>query len=148
MKITYEPAKAEDIAPIYDFCRQLIQTYEHLDGIDYPKVMQWVRKKIEGSISQYTLIRIEGQKAGYYHFYINEDGQWELDDLYVFPEFQNRGIGSEVVRSCCASVSEPVMLYVFIRNGRAVSLYERLGFQIAETIGKSRYIMKNENKKS
>lgn len=39
------------------------------------------------------------------------------------------------------------MLYVFIENKRAVSLYERSGFEIAETVNGSRYIMRNENRK-
>ncbi len=147
MNITYQKATAEDIEPIYELCRRLIQAYEQLESIDYPKVMKWVRKKIENAIDEYTVIYVDEQKAGYYHFYKNDDGQFEIDDLYVFPKFQNQGIGSGVVKRCCTSVNAPVMLYVFIENKRAVSLYERLGFEIAETIHTSRYIMKNENRK-
>lgn len=141
MNITYQQATADDIAPIYELCRQLIHDYEQLESIDYPKVMTWVRKKIETSIEEYTVIYADGQKAGYYHFYQNEDSQFELDDLYVLPPFQNHGIGTTVIKNCCASVSSPVMLYVFIANKRAVSLYQRLGFEIAETVHGSRYIM-------
>lgn len=111
-----------------------------------PKVTKWVRKKIERSISKYTVIYVDDQKAGYYHFFINEDGQYEIDDLYVFPKYQHQGIGSEVINLCCASVNAPVMLYVFIRNERAVSLYKKLGFEVIETINNSRYIMRNSNR--
>jgi len=65
----------------------------------------------------------------------------------VFPEFQSHGIGSEVIKKCCASVDVPVMLYVFVKNKKEVSLYERLGFKVVETIHNSRYIMKNDNRK-
>jgi len=71
-----------------------------------------------------------------------DDGEFELDDLYVFPEFQNRGIGTIVIQKCCREVSQTVMLYVFIRNCRAVSLYKKLGFEIVERIKDRRYIMK------
>lgn len=148
MDITYEKATADDIAPIYALCRQLILDYEDLTAIDCDKVLSWVRRKIETSIHRYTAIFADGQKAGYYHFFRNEDGHWELDDLYVFPEFQNRGIGSAVIRRCCAHVSQPVMLYVFIKNVRAVSLYKRLGFAVSETVHGSRYIMKKSNQPS
>ena len=141
MEITYETAAVQDIAPIFDLCQQMICDYEDLDSIDFPKVIQWVRKKIETSIEEYTAIYANGQKAGYYHFFKNEDGQFELDDLYVFPEFQNQGIGTEVIRKCYASVNAPVMLYVFAKNKRAVSLYQRLGFTITETVHNTRYIM-------
>lgn len=144
METTYKPANTEDIEPIYELCSQLIQRYERLESIDYPKVMKWVRKKIQQSISEYTVIWVREHKAGYYHFYQNQDGLFELDDLYIFPEFQNRGIGTEVIRTCCASVDAPVMLYVFTENRRAVSLYKRLGFEIAETVNNSRYIMINK----
>lgn len=91
MKITYKKATADDIGPIYELCRRLIDDYEQMELIDYPKVMKWVRKKIGLSIGEYTVIYADEQKAGYYHFYQNDDGQFEIDDLYVFPEFQNQG---------------------------------------------------------
>ena len=147
MKITYKKANVDDIVSVFELCNQLIQDYEELDSIKYPKVMKWIQRKIEHSIDEYTVIYANEQKAGYYHFYKNEDGQFEIDDLYVFPEFQNQGIGSCVIKKCCASVNAPVILYVFIKNHRAVSLYKRLGFDIAETMNGSRYIMRNENRK-
>jgi len=142
MKLAYSVATAEDIPVLYRFCKKLIDDYEDITTIDYDKVLCWVRRKLELCIGEYTVISADGRKAGYYHFFRNEDGIPELDDLYLFPEFQNQGIGSAVIEKCCDEVSEPVMLYVFIRNNRAVSLYQRLGFEIVETIKESRYIMK------
>ena len=142
MNITCQKATETDIGPIFELCRRMIHDYEDLESIDYPKVMQWVRQKIETSIGEYTAIYADGQKAGYYHFFQNEDGMFEIDDLYIFPAYQNQGIGSGVVKKCCASVNGTVMLYVFIKNQRAVSLYQRLGFVICETIHSSRYIMR------
>lgn len=145
MKLIYKPAAAEDIEPVFALCKNLIEQYENPESIDLPKVLRWVRRKLETAIGEYTVIYLENQKAGYCHFYKNEDGQYELDDLYVFPEFQNRGIGTAVIKHCCASVQAPVMLYVFIRNTGAVALYERLGFTVVETVHGSRYIMQREN---
>lgn len=145
MNIIYQAAKPEDIELIYALCKALIHRYERLETINYDRVMAWVRRKIETSIGEYTAVYANGQKAGYYHFYQNEDGQFEIDDLYVFPEYQNQGIGSGVIKKCCASVSAPVMLYVFIENMRAVSLYKRLGFEVTQNVHGSRYIMRREN---
>lgn len=144
MKLTYGRATSGDAACIYQLCKQLIDEYETIGNVDYAKVLDWVRKKIENAIEEYTTIYADGQKAGYYHFYKNEEEEFEIDDLYVFPEFQNRGIGSEVISRCCSEVNEPVMLYVFIHNHRAVSLYKRLGFEVVKTIADSRYIMKRK----
>lgn len=141
--ITYEKATSNDIERIYQLCRQLIDDYENLDVIDYDKVLKWVRRKIESSIDEYTVVYAADKKVGYYHFYQNEDGVYELDDLYIFPEYQNQGIGSSVIQKCCTSVNAPVILYVFIKNERAISLYRRLGFKITQTVNGSRYIMQH-----
>lgn len=147
MKLTYDRATGSDIDHLYQLCKQLIDDYENIERIDYVKVLNWVRKKIENSIDEYTTVYADGKKAGYYHFYKNEDGVYELDDLYVFPQFQSHGIGTAIIEKCCSSVDEPIILYVFIKNQRAVSLYKRLGFDIIETITDSRYIMKKDNRK-
>ena len=142
MELSFEQAAAEDIEPIFALNRQLILSYENTANIDLNRVLSWVHQKLEKHIGEYTVIYADGKKAGYYHFCRNEDGEMELDDLYVFPEFQNRGIGSNVIQKCCSSVQEPVMLYVFIGNQCAVSLYQRMGFKIVKAIRDSRYIMK------
>lgn len=143
MKTTYNKATISDAEHIFSLCKQLIDKYENIDSIDYEKVLLWVRRKLERSIDEYTTIYADGKKAGYYHFYKNEDGEYELDDLYIFEEFQSRGIGSAVIKKCCSSVNSPVMFYVFIRNERAIALYKRLGFEVIKTVGDSRYIMSN-----
>lgn len=145
--ITYEKAMACDIEPIYRLCKQLIDDYEDMDSIDYDRVLKWVHRKIESSINAYTAVFVSGEKAGYYHFYQNEAGEYELDDLYIFPQYRNQGIGSAVIQKCCSSVKAPVMLYVFIKNEKAVALYKRLGFEIIRTVNGSRYVMQKENRK-
>ena len=142
MELSFEQAAREDLEPVFTLNKQLIASYENTEGIALDRVLNWVHQKLERQIGEYTVIHADGIKAGYYHFYRNEDGELELDDLYVLPEFQNRGIGSCVIQKCCFSVQEPVMLYVFIRNKGAVSLYRRLGFEIVRTIKDSRYVMK------
>lgn len=142
MKLTYCKATAGDSERIYQLCKQLIDDYEDVEAIEYDKVLRWVRNKIIGSIGEYTAVFADGVKAGYYHFFLNGDGEYELDDLYIFSEFQNLGIGTEIIRRCCESVNEPVILYVFIKNKRAVSLYKRLGFEVVKVVGNSRYVMK------
>lgn len=144
---TYEKATVCDIEPIYRLCKQLIDDYENMDSIDYDRVLKWVRRKLEKSIDEYTAVFVSGAKVGYYHFYQNEDGEYEIDDLYIFPEYQKHGIGSTVIQKCCSSVNAPVMLYVFIKNEKAVALYQRLGFEIIQTVNGSRYIMRKENRK-
>lgn len=139
MQPNYELATPDDAETIFIMCKALIDRYEDLASIDYDKVLAWVRRKIAGCIGEYERVMLDGELVGYVHF--SQDGdRMELDDLYVLPEYQGRGIGTRVIQRCCGMTELPVYLYVFIRNEGAVKLYRRLGFEINQTIG-SRYIM-------
>ena len=144
MEISYGPARAGDEDTIFELCKALIYRYEDLSAIDVPEVMNWVREKIRNGLDTYRRIYADGIHAGFCRLEPGEDGMTELDDLYVLPDFQNRGIGTRVIRDALSEAKEPVMLYVFIRNDGACRLYQRLGFEIRKTIGNSRYIMVRE----
>lgn len=140
MELTFSPAEVQDIDTVYTLSKTLIDQYEDIASIDYPKVLNWVRRKIENHIEAYVCVFCDGQKAGFYRFTPAEH-MMELDDLYILPEFRGRGIGTAVVQKCCAETKLPVMLYVFTRNTGAAALYRRLGFRVTQTIGSSRCMM-------
>ena len=144
MELSFQTARQEDMEVLFRFNRDLIDQYEDIQAIPYEGVLNWVRQKIEENINSYTRIYADGRHAGFYRFIPNGD-QMELDDLYIFPEFQNQGIGTRILKKCCRESDRPVMLYVFSRNTGAWKLYQRMGFQIRETIKNTRYIMVREN---
>ena len=140
MELRYEPATAADIDLIFDLNKQLICQYEDLRAINLEQVLAWVMRKITNHIGSYTRILCQGELAGYYRLVPNGEEQ-ELDDFYVLPEFQGKGIGSVVLRHCC-DTEKTVMLYVFIKNQRAIALYQRFGFDKSETVDATRIIMR------
>ena len=146
--LSYQKASTSDVEEIYCLTKRLIDDYEDKASIDYDKVLSWVRGKIEASIGEYTAVYKDGAKVGYYHFYKNDNGKYELDDLYVFDEYRNNGIGTQIIKECISSVDEAVMLYVFAKNVRAISLYKSLGFKITKTVHETRYIMQYNKKTS
>lgn len=143
MELSYENAGEGDVESIFRLNRVLIETYEDLGTVDLDRVLAWVRRKITQNIGTYTRVLAYGDHAGYFRFIPNGEVM-ELDDLYIFPEFQNRGIGTRIIEKCCAETERPVMLYTFNRNTGAVRLYRRLGFRVAETVSGSRRIMRRE----
>ena len=144
MNLSFENATVSDIESIYEFNKYLIDCYENIQNIEYDKVLNWVHKKIETYINEYQRILWDGEVAGYYRFYQDED-KMELDDLYIFPHYRNQQIGTRVIKKCLSETTMSVYLYVFIKNTKAVALYERLGFKVVETIKDIRYIIKKEN---
>ena len=142
-ELTYRIAQVEDVPVIFSLSKDLIDRYEDLSLIDYEKVMAWVEKKVRSNIGRYTCVFMGETKVGYYCF--TKDGsQWELDDLYILPQFRSRGIGSQVVKSCLKTADAPVFLYVFTANTGAIRLYEKLGFRESETVSPTRKILRWE----
>ena len=140
--LTFEPAKPEDLEPIYTWLKGHIETYEDLQSIDYPKVIAWVRRNIESKFSDFRRVYWNGTLAGYYCLTPNEE-KMELDSLYIFPEFQGRGIGTSILQKCLEESPCSLFLYVFKANIRAFELYQRMGFQVVKEL-KTRYIMEYE----
>ena len=137
MNLQYFTADSADIPVIYDQAKELIDTYEDVSAIDYEKVLAWVKRKITNHISEYQCVTADGKKCAW--FRLCKDG--ELDDLYVLPPFQNQGIGSEIMKKCIRESEKIIYLYVFSRNIRAISFYERFGFTVRQTVGNTRLIM-------
>ena len=140
MQINYKQCTQNDIKKIYELSKNLILTYEDIDHIDLEKVLNWVHKKIELQISEYTQIYDQNHHVGYIH--IINDQEIEIDDFYIFDNYQNQGIGTTILNQIITQSNKSIFLYVFINNGKAVSLYKRVGFEIVENIHNSRYIMK------
>lgn len=142
--LTYQTAGEEDAKPLFRLNKQLIDEYEDLDSIDYPKVLQWVSSNISRHISSFSRVMLDGTLVGYYCL-LPCEGKMELDSLFVLPQFRGQGIGTQILKKCQAEATVPIFLYVFRRNTRAQALYERMGFQIVKQVGSTRYIMEYQN---
>ncbi|MDY4582254.1 MAG: GNAT family N-acetyltransferase [Candidatus Faecousia sp.] len=142
MTLCYEPACQEDLEPLFQLNKQLIEQYEDLSSIDYPKVLAWVRRNLQRNLSGVTRVLRDGILVGYFCL-CREDGKLELDSLFVLPLFRGQGIGTEILRKCMREADVPVFLFVFRENTRAAALYRRMGFRIVKEAGKTRYIMEN-----
>jgi len=98
---------------------------------------------------QYTpsnteLIVKDSKEIGWISVFLRND-HIKIDEMYIIPQHQNKGIGSILVRkviSDAESKNLTAQLRVFKINP-AVKLYERLGFQIYDEDGPF-YIMKYE----
>lgn len=143
MKLSFTPASPADADVIFQFARELIERFEDPRATDLDRALQWTQRKIAGHISEYTCVLLDGEKAGFFRFVPCEAGM-ELDDLYIFPEFRNRGIGTAVLHKCCAETALPVILYVFTQNTGALGLYRRLGFEITKQVSPTRCILRRE----
>ena len=143
MEITFKNATDNDIEKIFELNKKLIEDYETNLNLNFEKIFAWVESKIQNNIKNYQCIYFNGIKVGYY--YLHDEGDMlELDDFFVFQEFQRRGIGTKVLKyiaSIAKEKNKDIFLYVFVKNQRAINLYMRNGYKIMKNIEDSRYIM-------
>lgn len=140
MDIQYLPATPEDRQTLYRLNEALIRKYEDMASVDWEAISHFVRRKLELRLNEYSCIYCGGKKAGFFRFCRSGD-DYELDDLYILPEFQNRGIGTGVLKKCIAEADGDIFLYVFSQNTGALRLYERMGFAVTSQVSPTRYRM-------
>ena len=140
MELRYVTATEQDVQPVFDLSRSLIEAYEDLSTIDYPKVLRWVESKIRNNIQKYNVILCNDEKVGYFCLDLHGD-KWELDDFYILPQFRNKGIGTAVLADICKNTTGCIYLYAFVKNKGAISLYKRFGFYCVKTVSDTRQIM-------
>ena len=102
----------------------------------------WFEEKL--SEVTYRIIELDDTPIGALSV-VDAPGHVFLAELQIAPEFQNRGIGSTIVREevdRAKALGRPIRLRVLLQN-RAVALYERLGFTVTgET--ETHYLMTRE----
>ncbi len=103
--------------------------------MDRNRAFAWMQRNLEQTLPWFRRILAKGKTAGYFCL---KDG--ELNSLFVFPEFRNRGIGTAVIRHC-QEQSSSLFLYVFKENVGAAALYRRMGFSPIREVGTTRWIM-------
>jgi GNAT superfamily N-acetyltransferase len=87
--------------------------------------------------ADYRVIVINDRPAG--RIWVgSDDEQIRLLDIAIMPEFQNRGVGTLLLRRLIDEASQAKKLLrhmVFVLNNDAHRFYERLGFAVIEDFG-------------
>lgn len=87
--------------------------------------------------ARYDVILVDGVPAGRIWVGI-DDKQIRLLDIAVMDQFQNRGVGTILLRRLmdeATRVNKPLRHMVFVLNDDAHRFYERLGFTVIEDLG-------------
>jgi GNAT superfamily N-acetyltransferase len=120
---------ADDIADIHIAARREAMPWLPVLHTD-AETREWVATVVLPG-QEVWIAEIDGQVVGY----LARDGA-ELNDLYVRPGYQGRGIGAALLALAMERSPGELLLWAFQRNAGARRFYERHGFEeIALTDG-------------
>ena len=133
-------ATAEDFHRLLDIRNQVLREYiVHVRGWDEDRE----EERFRGNFDPVTTRVIESHDQVIGFLGVRPEGDvLYLAQAYIIPEYQGRGIGTELIRKVLAG-GRPVELWVMKLNTGAIRLYERLGFRV-KCEGETDYRMRYE----
>lgn len=129
--LNFQPATHEDFAYIYRLCESTMRSYVEADlgncfeQIAHPTIQKLLQR------GKFYRINVDGALVGAVAYELHET-HVQLEEIYLEPERQNRGLGTVIMRSFLDQselLELPIRLHVLSSNP-ARRFYERLGFSI------------------
>jgi ribosomal protein S18 acetylase RimI-like enzyme len=127
MEISLRPIKNEDFEFLWRLHNAALKKYvEQTWGWDE----EFQRKNFESNFKtdDGEIIVFAEQDIGFW-WTVESETEILLSSIRLLPEFQNRGIGTKLIRQLLDGSGKPVRLQV-LKINPARHLYERLGFKI------------------
>lgn len=89
---------------------------------------EYFKKFIDTYKNNSYIIEFEGKDIGFYNDEILEDGSYEIGNICIIPEFQGKGIGSQILKQKIEENCDKDIKIQFFKQNSVGKLYERLGF--------------------
>lgn len=77
------------------------------------------------------IIECGGQDIGFYNGEVLENGNYDVGNICIIPEFQGRGIGTRILKDIIEANSNHDITIQYFKQNPVGALYERLGFHIS-----------------
>ena len=87
----------------------------------YEKFIETVKKDI-------WIIQLNGVDIGFYNGMNLEDGSYEIGNICIIPEYQGRGIGTQVLKDIMELHKNQDLHIQYFKQNPVGKLYEKLGF--------------------
>lgn len=139
----YKNGKQEEIKFIYDLKKEVYMKY--VDSI-YGEWNEENQKKLferfmKENSKNIELIYLKDELVGFYNGKDKDNNIFEIGNICVKPEYQNKGIGTAVLKEILFEhKGQNIKLQVFKINENAIKLYEKMGFEKTDET-ETHYIM-------
>ena len=139
----YKNGKQDEIKFIYNLKKEVYHKYiEEIYGEwneeNQKKLFERFMKENSKNIE---LIYLKDELVGFYNGKDKDNNTFEIGNICVKPEYQNKGIGTAVLKEILFEHKEQnIKLQVFKINENAIKLYEKMGFEKTDET-ETHYIM-------
>jgi ribosomal protein S18 acetylase RimI-like enzyme len=123
------PADADAVCDVYLASRKRFLPFAPSAHSD-DEAREWIRERVIPT-GNATVASMNGAIVGMMSLSKSETHGW-IDQLYLHPDFVNKGIGTQLLLHAKSKLGSPIRLYAFQANTGARRFYERHGFVAIE----------------
>ena len=115
---------------IYQVKKNAYKKYVEMNYGDWNEEQQkeYFKRFIEAYKEGAYIIIFDGQDVGFYNGCI-EDGKYEIGNICIIPEYQNRGIGTSILNDVLLDNLDKEITIQYFKQNPVGKLYARLGFE-------------------
>ena len=138
----YKNGNQEEIKFIYNLKKEVYQKYvEKIYGEwNEENQKKLFNKFMKENSKNIELIYLKDKLVGFYNGKLKDDKSYEIGNICIIPEYQNRGIGTAVLKEVLFENKDKEIILQCFKENPASKLYERMGFKKIEAT-KTHYIM-------
>ena len=143
----YKNGNQEEIKFIYNLRKKVYQKYiEKIYGEwNEESQKKLFNKFMKENLKNIELIYLKDELVGFYNGKTKDNKSFEIGNICIMPEFQNKGIGTAVLKEIVFENKEKDIVLNCFKEDSTIGTYEKMGFEkIMET--KQHYIMKKIKK--
>ncbi|MGT2772023.1 GNAT family N-acetyltransferase [Streptococcus marimammalium] len=131
MTITFRKCKENDLNFILELKENCFRWYiEKIYGWDDDVQVEWTKREMIENLEHMDIIQLNGIDIGLFTNYIDERGDICIGMFAINPEYQNKGIGTDILKNILdKNIGKRFYLKTYEENP-ARYLYERHGFRV------------------
>ncbi len=122
--------------------KSILEYAEDLPQEEIVRIKEYVKQQVLVDFKNYRVIFIDNKIVGCVLLEKHNDGVL-LDEIYLEENYRNKGIGTDIIKKILLS-NKVVYLWVYKRNIKAISLYQKMGFRVIKET-ETRYYMKHSS---
>lgn len=124
------PMTEEDYEFIYVVKKNAYKKYVEMNWGTWNEEMQrdFYKKFVETYKNNLYTINLDGKKIGFYQGEILENGDYDIGNICIIPEYQGRGLGTQVLTDTLEEHNGQNIHIQYFKQNPVGNLYARLGF--------------------